>query len=305
MDQAEGRSDLTYLNTTATSVTEPSTYRAESEQKTPTTVTTIKTNHAETISHFKSDIDNNLVNIDEMHSVETACIRPQLFYNPNRNPDSVAYEMVVSCPPGFPDSSILAKCKAGLGNENIADIIPITSKLTGLTYINTNCLFCNEPLQLFTPSCDEWQLQLYHRILYYKHRSIIHPQSIMSWPPFQYFNVHFLPKNSSSAQKCILYDVSSCNQTGLWGHVNKTIELVCHQEDHLPMTHTVKEKRLLFKNISCVHCNTPYWFIESPLLCAYAPDIQPNRQTLNINFHSSALLSTQGLEDISVNYIDT
>ena len=299
--QTDGRSDSISLNPSGTSLPEPLRERAESAQKIIITETIVKT----TTSHLKSDsIDDSSVNISEKQSVEMVCIRPQLFYNPNGHPDSVAYKMVVSCPPGFPDASRLAKCKAGQGNENIADIIPITSKLSGLTYINKHCLFCNEPQQQYTQSRDEWEIQLIDQNMPYRHWSIKNPQSVISLPRFHFFNVHFLPKTSSSAQKCIIYDVSSCNQTGLLKINNKTLELVCRRGDHLPVIHTVNGRRLLFKNIACVHCNSPTGFVDNPLACAYSPDSQSHLQTLTINFHSLASYSTLGLENIQTTYIE-
>ena len=269
-----------------------------------TVVTTIAPKH-NNLSHFKTG------NTDaEIDGTETACIRPQLFYKPNVHPDSSAYKMVISCPADFPDALKTKKCKAGQNNTNISDAIPITSKLTGLTYVNKHCLFCNEP-QVSTASCDEWQIQLDDRYTNYRHRIILYPQSLMYWASNYFFNVHFVPKTQSSVKNCITYDVSSCNQTGLWDNYNKSIESVCRHGDDLPITHSVNGNILLFKNIACVHCNAPPDFSDSRLFCAYMssytgyPDFQRPRQTLTLYFNGLAALPKPDIEEIPVSYIET
>ena len=279
----------------------------ESMQKTKMPAATVKRHHEQTSQFKTDDIDNDFENNAVIHGVETVCIRPQLFYKPNSHPDSVAYKMVVSCPAEFKDAIVVEKCRTGQDNENVADVIPITSKRSGLTYVNKYCLFCNEQEQQPTPSVDEWQIQLIDDNKYYRHRIVPHPQSLMTWVDHHFFNVHFVPKNPSSIDKCNPYDVTSCNQTGFWENYDEAIEMVCRVGEDLPITHFVNGNGLLFKNIACVHCNVPSGFNNSQLFCGYTPNFQEHssRQTLTVNFHSFVGYQTSDKEDISATYIET
>ena len=76
-------------------------------------------------------------------SSTTNCIRPQALYKPNMFLDSQAYEMVTTCPEWFKGGKIIEKCHVGMDTDNILDIIPVTSTLTGMTYANIFCADCN------------------------------------------------------------------------------------------------------------------------------------------------------------------
>ena len=279
--------------------------RALQKSTLPTTTTEV---YRKEISNFKSDNNDNDLEINAVISgLEIACLRPQLLYKPNAHPDSDAYEMVISCPVEFQDAMIAEKCRIGQSHENIADIIPMTSTLSGLTYVNKYCLFCNEREQQSTPSVDEWQIQIIWKRKEYFHIVFLRPQSLMSTINNHFFNVHFLPKNPTVTHKCKLYDVTSCNQTGFWENYDKTIEMICRVGEDLPVIHAVNGNRLLFKNIACVHCNVPSGFNDSHLDCGYLVKAAStsSRQTLTVNFYSFGGVQTSDKEDISVTYIET
>ena len=269
-----------------------------------------KGTYPEHISHFKSNgIDHDYENDAVSRGVETACIRPQLFYRPNTHPDSDAYKMVISCPAELQDAILLEKCMKGQNNENIADVIPVTSKLSGLTYVNKYCLFCNELEQQSTLSFEEWQIQIIDENAEYHHVPLLHPQSIRTLGYKHFFNVHFVRNNPSSMRKCNRYDIISCNQTGFWENYDETIEMVCRDGEDLPIIHTVNYNRMVFKNIACVHCNVPSGFSNGQLNCGYHYKVPiPNRRsrkTLTINYHSAGGFQTLDKEDISGSYIET
>ena len=54
--------------------------------------------------------------------------------------------MVTTCPRGFKDEIMNEKCATGVLDVALRDMIPVTSKLSGLTYKNKHCLVCNEKL---------------------------------------------------------------------------------------------------------------------------------------------------------------
>ena len=210
--------------------------------------------------------DDNL----ERNSVQTACVRPQLLYRLNAHPDSDAYEMIISCPADFEDTSIIKKCRAGHSNGNISDIIPMTSKLSGLTFVNKYCLFCNEHIQDST-SVDEWEINIVWQRTGYSHITLVHPRFLIKFMSSHFCNVHFVPKNLTTLRKCKLYDVVSCNKTGLWETHDSTLESVCNSGEFLPVIHSVRDKRLLYKNIACVFCNIPPGLTNiNRLQCGYS-----------------------------------
>ena len=73
-------------------------------------------------------LDSNAVKIPT-----TKCIRPQAIYKRNIYLDSPAYMMVVNCPDKFKDILISDKCTAGVHAASLLDMVPVTSKQSGLT----------------------------------------------------------------------------------------------------------------------------------------------------------------------------
>ena len=251
-----------------------------------------------------SDLESNSNgNTDAEPELEIVCIKPQLYNRQNYYPDSDAYEMVVSCPPDFDNPHITDKCKNREDNENIEDVIPVTSNVSGVTYVNKHCLLCNEPKSM--SFADAWQVVLIDEKTEYIHMILENPQSLMTLPHQNYFNVHFVPKNSKSVKRCNSYDVNTCNQTGYWENYDETIQNVCHDGQDLPILSTVGPSVLLFKNIACAHCNSPSDFIDVQLRCNYfeRPSLSI-RKTLTVNYNAiRAEFQKSGKDDKDVTYI--
>ena len=145
----------------------------------------------------------------------------------------------------------------------------------------------------------------------YQHIIFMRPQSLMNTVNNHFCNVHFVPKSKTVVQKCKLYDVTSCNETGFWENYDYTIEKTCNAGETLPVIHTVEGDRLLFKNVACVLCNTLSGTTKNNRLeCGY-PSVSTSvstkfhRQTLSVNYFGSNGPQTADEEDISVGYIET
>ena len=111
----------------------------------------------ENITEFSSR-DSEVQKMIGIDSAKEKCTRPQAFYRPNIYLDSPAYMMVVTCPGGFKDKLIIAKCSAGMNGVELLDMIPVTSKLSGLTYQNKYCLICNEKFYtMVCRNCVQWR----------------------------------------------------------------------------------------------------------------------------------------------------
>lgn len=156
----------------------------------------------------------NVTNVD----VATGCVRPQVFYRLNKFLDSQAYEMVVSCPVNVLEESTRQKCHAGFENENIADMIPVTSARTGISSVNKHCLICNAYDKNETSSFYRRLPQFIFKIGENQNRFFKTRLSILQ--DFQIYpgdgdNILFVPQSLVFTRRCIQFDVTSCNQTGL------------------------------------------------------------------------------------------
>lgn len=230
---------------------------------------------------------------------KAACIRPQIFYKPNAYPDSVAYEMIVSCPERFQESTTTVKCRSAMNNDNIEDIIPLTSKVTGLTYVNKYCLLCNEEEWYHEHVAYQWRINIISYTSDYAHRFLPSPLSLMTTQKILFSNIYFSPREEVTVRSCNAADVTFCNQTGLWDLRNETIEKLCLNGRTLPVTHRINGETLIFKNIACIHCNTHSSFKNRTLDCAYFPDLINSPHSLTVNLNSEERIEDHD-EDISI-----
>ena len=225
------------------------------------------------IARAENNPDGTIEDSDPNNSSSmTNCIRPQAFYKPNRFLDSEAYEMVATCPEWFKDVVTIEKCHAGMGNDNILDMIPVTSTLTGMTYANKYCSDCNGISANATSKFHDWQPSLVGVGMGQLYRSFLNPELIIreiSSVDQGFENIHFIPDNATAPVKCITYDIQSCNQTGFLDMYNETMKSACQNGPGLPIIQNVGGKRLLFKNIACLHCNMDKDFTGNLNSCGY------------------------------------
>ena len=275
--------DLVYRNQTGNVV------RKAEEKPDPVT----DTEHA--LDLLDDDLMSMQGRIEQKHgfnsNVETVCIRPQISYEPNIFLDSKAYMMVARCKPGYKNTSIIEKCKAGMENKILVDMIPITSSISGLTYLNKYCLMCNELETFDSTVIDEWDAIVVVYSVQYRYIFVLNPNSLIDDLKnfnFGANNLHFAPRKKTIAHQCMAYDINSCNQTGLWEKHNDLIEAICHHGYSLPVLHSINNKNLLFKNIACVHCNSDGDFHASALSCKYLEDVisKPYLYSLTVNVKS-------------------
>ena len=238
-------------------------------------------------AHVEQIEDGDLNNFNS----KTNCIRPQAFYKPNRFLDSEAYEMVTTCPGWFKDETVIEKCHAGMDNENVIDMIPITSILNGITYANKYCLDCNGEHTNATSKYHEWQPTLIGFGQYLLYRSFLSPefikQDIHSFIS-GFENIHFIPGKAASPVRCKTYDIAYCNQTGLLDTYNETMESACQNGPSLPVIQNIGPERFLIKNLACLHCNMDNGFTGTPNSCGYHERFIeiPHKFSLGFNLRS-------------------
>ena len=241
----------------------------------------------------------------------TICIRPQVLYKPNIFVDSNAYMMVVACIEMFQGNRIVRECRGRHGKTDISEMVPVTSKLTGLTYVNKFCLMCNEGETIEDAAIDMWEAKVVHYANNYHHRFVFNTfslaQNILTIS-VGFSNIHFLPRTSNLVQQCETYDVSSCNQTGQWEIYDQMVENVCHHGHSLPILHRISNgsNAMRFKNIACVHCNLGSSFKDST--CGYFDfkhtEMHSFSLTLNLRHTDAGGKSEESLEDLEFSYTD-
>ena len=214
---------------------------------------------------------SEVLNSNAVDMPNTKCIRPQVLYEPNKFLDSPAYMMVVNCPDEFKDKLTNDKCTVGMHAAELLDMIPVTSKQSGLTYINKYCLACNEQIQ--EDQIIEWRAEIVsygvsrERIFFPSPDFIV---DILTETQFNNRNVHFVPGDGNLTRSCnTVFDIVSCNQTGLWEVYDQSMETLCLDGFQLPVIDRIDVHRLIFKNIACLHCNTRRDLNEEKLNCVY------------------------------------
>ena len=227
--------------------------------------------HALDRARFANSTELDTENFENLNMKEREiCIRPQVNYKPNIYLDSEAYEMVVTCPDDFKDKVTIDRCTAELDELSLVDMIPMTSKLSGKTYRNKDCLECNEKIQ--SKQITEWRAEIVSSGRERNHIFFPNPETILDIVIKTingFTNIHFIPVEEKLTKRCLTYDVMSCNQTGLWDIYDALIEKVCLEGYQLPITSTIENQRLLFKNIACLYCNVGNEMVKDRLRCGY------------------------------------
>ena len=214
--------------------------------------------------------------------VEPICFRPQVINRPNGYLDSDAYLMIAACREKFKDDEIKDKCEDAMDNTDIYDMSPVTSRLTGLSYVNKFCLMCNEPIVL---DPVVWEAKFVDVGNYYQMYLVFNPNEFIEMLAMYGGNIHFIPVASHPVQQCESYAISTCNQTGLSDGFDEIMEEICHQGHSLPILHN----SMRFKNIACLLCNEGGSF-NGILSCGLWINLEKpyNTYTLTLNIRDTA-----------------
>ena len=225
----------------------------------------------ETMQEQVSDAQDN--------GVEPVCFRPQVINRPNWYLDSDAYRMVIKCRGDYGDYIIKDKCESGMNNPNLAEILPVTSRRTGIAYANRFCLTCNEPDTDDDPIL--WEAKFVDVGRYIPAYLMFNPNELIQLTIYNQCNIHFTPVPGNHVQQCENTVIDTCNQTGLWESFDENIEQICHLGENLPILH----KSMRYKNVACLHCNEESNFNGRPF-CGFSIDLDTTDEkydlTLNI-----------------------
>ena len=234
-------------------------------------------------THYAQTLRDDYTDSEQENGVEPICFKPQVLNRPNWYLDSDAYVMIAACRETFKDTEIKDKCEAGMNKTSISDMLPVTSRLTGLAYVNKFCLLCNEPIDP-SPIFDFWKAK-------FVNVGALHPMYLV-FNPNEYIdvllengNIHFAPVASYPVHQCENYAITSCNQTGLWESHDEMMEDICHHGHNLPILHNA----MRFKNIACLHCNEGDSF-DGILSCGFwvSLDTAARNYSLTLNIRDTA-----------------
>ena len=273
----------------------------------PTKYPFLHSNNGSNDNHdSKRDIQSNIdKTVLTNYSARTVCVKPQVVSHTHIHSNSQSYEVVVSCPISFPDMKTKSKCNGEFDNEYLYDTIPVTSSNTGITYANKHCLMCNELYTFQNASFSPWQVLLAYKSSIYVSlifndisQSFKHP---LEWKLSYYGNIHFVPPNISLAKICQMFDITKCNQTGLWDIYDRKVELLCEFGINLPVFHRITDRPLVFRNSACLNCNTPKADLKNRRLsCSEEPSGTPlYKMTINTQFSDGSRSAMPDTHNVS------
>ena len=173
-----------------------------------------------------------------------------------------AFWMITKCPPGYTDIDTKKKCESP--GSSIESLIPVTDTWSLIQYRNIFCAFCS----VVDGPLTKWRLQ-------------IDSNTKLSLPNLNLIadiqedrgNIFFIPPEYIKTWNCdsyLSYNISTCNETGLWRKYDSFIEKACHSFWD-PFNYT-------YKNYFCYVCNNDESLIPEPKdwVCNRKIDIKKN-----------------------------
>ena len=222
--------------------------------------------------------------------------------------------MVTSCPRRNQAHWSKNKCEERSNSNSLYDFVPVTSPKTGIIYINRYCLFCNEPIELLQTELIFWKTILvvigkhFDDTTFFESPEAIAAALLKSTKTsYRRRNIHFAPVFPAMADRCELYDVASCNVTGLWVQYNETFEAVCRFGQSLPIIAEISmnKERKRYKNLACLYCNTDKPFMKKQYPCGYTRAGSNNGYKAGININKVMLTEKpQPMLESRLSYID-
>ena len=152
--------------------------------------------------------------------------------------------MISKCDRTYPNNKYRALCE-NPGHKHTTDsIVPVTDYISSIIYRNRYCFYCSN-IDPGTPIID-WELKIANNIeinstdINFWHNLKSQGGNVLFWAPA------YIPVKTCDAY-IPPYQISTCNETGLWSIYNRTIEIACGSYTD-PFNHT-------FKNYFCYLCN--------------------------------------------------
>ena len=199
--------------------------------------------------------------ITRLHHRYEECVLPQLF-----NSEKTKYHTAE----GVEATWMITKCKHVDENSELCEnpglhgdiesILPVsyTDKDYHVThFMNKHCAYCNSVAR--GASLAYWRFEIHCSL------SIsLTDEHVLAIIGEHGCNMFYRPPNPFRVERCNVphYTISQCNQTGLWGRFNQTIDMACRA--------FVDPFNQTYKNYFCYVCNTDKvlprddWSCEDP-----------------------------------------
>ena len=149
--------------------------------------------------------------------------------------------MINKCDPAYTNIGVKDLCEGTA--SNIDSFVPVSDPLSMITYRNIFCVYCNgvEGVPIFI----DWYLQIL------SDNAVFLPNlNLLTDTESNRDNVLLIPPHYVMVQPCdpnFSYEISTCNETGLWKRYEEDIETACHSFID-PFNNT-------YKNYFCYLCN--------------------------------------------------
>ena len=190
------------------------------------------------------------------------------------------YFVTESCPESVNAELLKKKCN-GTAAETVVDLTWVSDMNTNKIYRNRHCAECHG-VQNYT----SWDLLTdCFDLMVKKNYSL----NINSFPVNCLYTSP--PNEKAFENECLLPDITTCNQTGLWDVKDDVTETLCQS---LPMLFVVEERGYtanVYRNQFCFKCNKPQGaIIEDKCM----PDIQWNTGIWNMESFTGVLDIAEG-----------
>ena len=153
--------------------------------------------------------------------------------------------MTETCPETVQDDFVKDKC-TGIVAETLTDLIWVSDPDTNRIYRNRFCAECHGIRQY-----QEWQISTncFNLLLMGNYT-----QKIRAYPGC---SLSVIPPNRKAYDKqCLLPDISTCNETGLWQTKDSLTETLCNSHP-LMFVKQFLLRSWVYRNVFCFKCNSP------------------------------------------------
>ena len=175
--------------------------------------------------------------------------------------------MMTKCPAQVkPNTVNFERCSAIGPGSPFDSFVPVT--YSSVTYRNKYCAYCNGVSQ--TAEMKDWHIQIYC-----DDSISLTDDKFVAKMEENNCSIYFLQPDKIETQNCdreYQYEISTCNETGLWPYYDKSTDLACQS--------FIDPFNLTYKNYFCYLCNTDQLIPEENRTCraytsAATEDIMP------------------------------
>ena len=154
------------------------------------------------------------------------------------------YFVTETCPETVQDDFVMKKC-TGIVAETITDLIWVSDPHTNRIYRNRFCAECHGIRQY-----QAWQISTNCFILLLMGN---YTQNIRAYPSCR---LSVIPPNRKAYDnQCLVPDISTCNETGLWQTKDSITETLCNSHS-LMFVEQFLFGSWVYRNVFCFKCNS-------------------------------------------------